>query len=139
MVTDTLDDLLDEARQLPAALRLEWLIEFGDELPEANPAAGELHRLAECQSPVFWAARVDDGVYHLAIEAPASALVVRGFAGLVVPALDAAPARVVADAPADLVDRLQLSGTVSGLRLRGLHALWGKLRAVATDDDAPMK
>lgn len=129
---ECLEELLEEADSLPPRQRLEWLVEFGDELPAPNGDAGELQRLPECQSPVSWAARVDGDRYLLAVTAPPSALVVRGFAGLVVPVLDTRPVDEVRAVPADLVDRLNLSGTVSELRLNGLRALWSKARLPVT-------
>ena len=50
---ECLEELLEEADSLPPRQRLEWLVEFGDELPAPNGDAGELQRLPECQSPVF--------------------------------------------------------------------------------------
>lgn len=131
-VREMLDELLEEAATLSPAHRLEWLVEFGDELPAPNPQAGELRRLPECQSPVSYASRADGDRFLVAVTAPPSALVVRGFAGLVVPTLDTMPLTQVRQAPADLVDRLGLDGAVSGLRLNGLRALWSKIRLPAT-------
>lgn len=128
----TLSELVDEARSLPPAQRLEWLIEFGDELPTPDPLAGELQRLPECQSPVSWAARVDEtGHFKVAVTVPPSAVVVRGFAGMVVSTLAGSTAQQVCDQPSDLVEALALTGVVSPLRLRGLSALWHRLRSTA--------
>lgn len=135
---ETLSELLDEAAMVPLAERLEWLVELGEDLPAPSAAAGELRRLPECQSPVSWAARLDaSDVFHLAITVPSSAVVVRGFAGLIVPTLDGRPAQQVRTAPTDLVGQLGLGDAVSPLRLRGLHALWNHVRAAAEPVEDP--
>ena len=128
----TLAQLLLEADAIPRAQRLEGLVEFGDELPAPDPSAGELTRLVQCQSPVSWAARCDvEGVLHVAVAAPGGAVVVRGFAGLVVAGLDGRPADELREAPTDLVGRLGLDDAISPLRLGGLRALWEAVRQAA--------
>ncbi len=135
------DDVSAKAESCPAKLRtiiaefvsvapqerLEYLLEYADELPEL-PAHLQADRDAmeqvhECQSPVFLHTEIDDGRVRFLFDVPAEAPTVRGYAAILQEGFEGATPDDVLDAPEDIYRLLGLDEAISPLRLRGLHAL----------------
>jgi cysteine desulfuration protein SufE len=107
--------------------RLEYLLEFSDELPELpdhlladRDAMEQVH---ECQSPVFLHTEFDDGHVHFLFDVPQEAPTVRGYAAILQEGFAGASPDEVLNAPEDIYRLLGLDEAISPLRLRGLHAL----------------
>jgi cysteine desulfuration protein SufE len=128
-----LDEIITEFGGLDFRERLELLLDFAENLPplpadyEPERDAG-LHRVAECQTPVFiWVDVLDGRVRIHAYVAP-EAPTVKGFVGVLVEAFDGSPPDQVLAAPANLLDRMGLAQALGMTRLRGLNALVHRLR-----------
>lgn len=113
--------------------RLQFLLEFSDELPEL-PARYVDHpelfeRVVECQSPVYIFVEVDpDAVVHVFATAPAEAPTTRGFASILVQGisgLSVSEALLIAD---DFPSTLGLTRLVSPLRLHGMTGMLARIK-----------
>ncbi|HEY2882798.1 MAG TPA: SufE family protein, partial [Pirellulales bacterium] len=123
-----LDQIVSEFADLEPRERLELLLEFAENLPdlpqhlEAERDAG-LHRIAECQTPVFiWVTLADGRVKIDAYVAP-EAPTVQGFVGILVEAFNGATPQSVLETPSDLLQRLGLLESLGMVRMRGLAAI----------------
>jgi cysteine desulfuration protein SufE len=125
---DSLAEIRDEFLELPEADRLQLLLEFSQELPEA-PAEYADHpelyeRVAECQSPVFIVVEVaDDETVTMHATAPAEAPTTRGFASILVQGISGLSADEVLAVPSDFPQTLGLTKVVSPLRLSGMTGM----------------
>lgn len=112
--------------------RLELLLDFAESLPplperyRAERDAG-LHRVPECQTPVFLWVEPDDGRVRLHADVAPEAPTVQGFVGILLDAFDgAAPADILA-APSDLVRHFGLLESLGMTRTRGLYAIHARI------------
>jgi len=137
VTTGTLHPRLQEIVEDFAAVtdkeRLQLLLEFADELPPLPARYAEhrdlLEQVPECQSPLFLAVDVDnDGTVHLFFDAPPEAPTTRGFAGILLTALDGLGADEILAAPGEFSGQLGLADLVSPLRLRGMAAMLGRIK-----------
>ena len=123
-----LAEIRDEFLELEEPDRLQLLLDFSRELPEA-PARYADHpelyeRVAECQSPVFIAVEVDPhGIVTLHATAPAEAPTTRGFASILVQGMSGLTTEDVLAIPGDYPQTLGLSRAVSPLRLAGMTGM----------------
>jgi cysteine desulfuration protein SufE len=128
----TLAEISEEFLAVGERDRLQLLLEFSRELPALPPRLAEhpelLERVAECQSPVFIVAEVDDGIVHLHATAPEEAPTTRGFASILVQGLDGLTADEVLATPNDVAHRLGLGRAVSPLRLGGMSGMLGRIK-----------
>jgi len=130
VMTDTalpepLAEIRDEFLELDPAERLQLLLEYADDLP-AVPASipdTAFERVAECQSPVFIALEVHDGLVRMHAKAPAEAPTTRGFASILVRALTGLPVADALGVPDDFPQGLGLSQVVSPLRIAGMSGM----------------
>lgn len=132
-----LAEISAEFLDLPAATRLELLVEFGDEVREVpEPYASDqtlMERVVECQSPVYIAVEIAQTVPGNAraavhILAPKEAPTTRGFAGVLSEGIGDLSAQEIVSLPSDLPLRLGLDAIVSPLRLAGMAALLGRIQ-----------
>ncbi len=129
----SLAGLADDLRLLEPTERLEVLVEYGGQLPPLDPAwhaardAGR-HLVLECQAPVFFVAVCVAGALRIHADVPIEAPVARGFVGLLVALFDGVAPAVVRDAPDDVLSVLGLSEALGMRRIRGLTAIYGRLR-----------
>lgn len=112
--------------------RLQLLLDFSRELPALPQRLADhpelLERVAECQSPVFIVAEVEDGRVHLHATAPEEAPTTRGFASILVQGLTGLTPAEVLDAPNDVAHRLGLGRAVSPLRLNGMSGMLARIK-----------
>jgi cysteine desulfuration protein SufE len=135
-VTDTLPPVLAEISgdflSVGESDRLQLLLEFAGELPALPARLADhpelLERVAECQSPVFIVAEVDEGVVHVHATAPEQAPTTRGFASILVQGLDGLSAADVLATPNDVAHRLGLGRAVSPLRLNGMSGMLARIK-----------
>jgi cysteine desulfuration protein SufE len=116
--------------------RLELLLDYSKKLPplpEQYHAARDqgLHRVPECQSPVFlFLERTDSGM-RLHADAPREAPTVRGFVSLLTKGLEGATAAETQALPGDLLDQLGLTEALGMTRMHGLTAMIGRIKRMA--------
>ncbi|KQZ10054.1 cysteine desufuration protein SufE [Microbacterium sp. Root53] len=123
-----LAEIRDEFLELDEPERLQLLLEFSRELPEApeeyrdHPELTE--RVAECQSPVYIVVEVaqDDTVTMHAL-APAEAPTTRGFASILAQGISGLTAQEVLAVPGDYPQSLGLTRAVSPLRIAGMTGM----------------
>jgi cysteine desulfuration protein SufE len=87
-----------------------------------------LERVEECQSPVYLAVDVVDGVVQVHATAPAEAPTTRGFASILVQGLSGLSAEDVLAIPDDFPMRLGLTSIVSPLRLNGMAGMLWRIK-----------
>ena len=129
-----LQEIVDDFAAVSDKDRLQLLLEFSEELPGLPQRFAEhpglLEPVPECQSPLFLAVeRGEDGTVHLFFDAPREAPTTRGFAGILHAGLDGMPADEVLATPAEFTAQLGLLDLVSPLRLRGMAAMLGRIKA----------
>ena len=128
-----LDELIDEVAELDPSEKLEWLVEFADELPQISAARAvhpfpETCRVQECQTPVFLWVDVIDGRVHLEADVPPKSPTVRGLVALVVVGVTGATPAEVMQLPDDLLSVLGLNGALGMNRQQGVRGLMARLK-----------
>jgi cysteine desulfuration protein SufE len=133
-VADKLDQIVAEFADLEPRERLELLLEFAESLPplpakyQAERDAG-LHRVAECQTPVFIWVELVDGRIQIHADVAPEAPTVKGFVGILVDAYSGATPDQIETVPTDLLKRLGLLESLGMVRMRGLAAIQHYIRA----------
>ena len=129
---EPLQDIIEEFRLADPRERLEYLIEYADELPDLpERLAGkrdEMDQVHECMTPVFLFTEIVDGGVYYYLDIPREAPTVRGYAGVLVEGLDGATPDAVLAMPEDIHMLLGLHEAITPQRLRGLHALVGYMK-----------
>ena len=128
-----LDELIAEFTDLEPEEKLEWLVEFADQLPELSPGrAGvpfpDTCLVRECQTPVYLWVDQSDGRIHLEADVPRKSPTVRGLVALLVVGLDGATIAAVQNLPDDLVAVLGLSGVLGMTRQQGFRGVVARLK-----------
>jgi cysteine desulfuration protein SufE len=130
---DKLEGIIAEFADLEPRERLELLLEFAENLPQlaerycAERDAG-LHRVPECQTPVFIWIEQTDGHIHIEADVAPEAPTVKGFVGILVDAFNGATPDEVLASPSDLLQRLGLVDALGMVRMRGLAAIEHHIR-----------
>lgn len=133
-VSQRLEAVVEEFRDLDGREKLELLVDYASGLPplppeyEARKAAAE-GRIHECQTPVFlWTERGDDGRVRLVADVAPEAPTVKGYVAILAAALLDRPAAEVADIPEDFPDLIGLGEVLGMLRSRGLRAITSRIK-----------
>ena len=115
--------------------KLQFLIEFSEELPELperyvdHPELFE--KVEECQSPVYIFCEVTDGTVAVFATAPEQAPTTRGFASILVQGLSGLSVQDALNIPDDFPSTLGLNQLISPLRVRGMTGmLWRMKRQI---------
>jgi cysteine desulfuration protein SufE len=128
-----LNSIIEQFAELEPRERLELLLEFAEGLPALPPRFQAErdradHRVHECQTAVFlWVEVVDRRVQIYAEVAP-EAPTVQGFVGILVDAFCGASPDEVLMSPPDLLQRLGLVESLGMVRMRGLQAIFTRIR-----------
>ncbi|MDO5662987.1 MAG: SufE family protein [Brachybacterium sp.] len=130
-----LEEIVEEFRAVGDRDKLELLLELSRELPE--PPAGyadrldEMEQVVECQTPLFLAVEFDDaaGTAELIFAAPPEAPTTRGFASILHQGLSGLRCEEILATPDDVADRLGLKKAITPLRMRGMSAMLGRVKA----------
>ena len=128
-----LQDVVDDFAGSPVELRIELLVELGDQVPELpEELAGHPERfeqVEECQTPFFLAAEVDEERRAWVwFDCPPQAPTTRGFAGILSAGLHGADADAVLAVPDDFHHAMGLAEAISPLRLLGMDAILRRLK-----------
>ncbi|MEN8115024.1 MAG: SufE family protein, partial [Actinomycetota bacterium] len=131
--TERLNRIVEMFAAVPAAVRLEALLDYSRRLPELpgrlqdHPELFEV--VPECQSPFALIVEGDVDAVKLYFRVPLEAPTVRGFASIMREALDGAPAAEILDVPNDFYQRMGLQEAVSSQRLNGMAAILRRIKA----------
>lgn len=128
-----LDEYAAELDELDATEKLEWLVEFADQLPDissdrASAPFPETCRVQECQTPVHLWVDVNQGKVHLEADVPKKSPTVRGLVALVVVGLQGESVEAVDKLPDDLVSALGLSSALGMTRQQGFRGVVARLK-----------
>jgi cysteine desulfuration protein SufE len=132
-VATKLEGIIAEFADLEPRERLELLLDFANNLPplperlQAERDAG-LHRVHECQTPVFIWVEPSDGRVNVFADVAPEAPTVKGFVGILIDAFSGATPEAVLAAPGDLLQRLGLVEALGMVRMRGLGAILHYIR-----------
>lgn len=128
-----LAEIIDEFQEAEPRERLELLLELANSLPPLPPElAAErdagLHRVHECQTPVFLWVRLPEGRVNIQADVAPESPTVKGFVALLAEAFAGATPEQVLATPSDLIQRLGLVEALGMTRMRGLHAILHRVR-----------
>ncbi len=132
-LAERIDELVGDFRDLEVRERLELLLEFANRLPplpakyQAAKAAGE-HRVPECMTPVFLWVETPDGRVQIHADVAPEAPTVKGFVSLLAETFHNATPQEVAAVQPDLLARLGLIEALGMQRMRGLYAVFNRIR-----------
>lgn len=137
-----LDELIAELSELDPAEKLEWIVEFADQLPDVSPGRAaapfpETCRVQECQTPVYLWVDQSEGRIRLEADVPRKSPTVRGLVALLVVGLDGEPVSSVQNLPDDLISVLGLNAALGMTRQQGFRGVVSRLKqAVRAGDGA---
>lgn len=133
MLPAPLQRLVELFASSPKQIKVQALVDYSDRL--ATPPAdvigdGNLERVHECQTPFFVATDVDsEGIVHLHFDVPREAPTMRGYAGILSEGLNGATVEEILAIPETFYLDMGLAEVVSQLRLRGMAAIMGTIKA----------
>lgn len=135
-----LDELIAELEELDPEEKLEWIVEFADQLPplSAGRAAQPFPdscRIQECQTPVFLWVESREGTVFLEADVPAKSPTVRGLVALLVVGLQGVTRDVIEALPDDLVGKLGLTSVLGMTRQQGFRGVVSRLKRLAQSGD----
>jgi cysteine desulfuration protein SufE len=130
---ESIEELVNDFNGVSVRDRLLLLLEFSDNLAALPERYAEhpdlLERVEECQSPVYLFVEINDGhKVNLFFSAPPEAPTTRGFAGVLLEALDGHSVEEVLAVDEDFPNRLGLTEAVSPLRLNGMRAILRRIK-----------
>lgn len=133
-----LNDLIDELSELEPEEKLEWLVEFADQLPELSAARlgqpfPDLCLVRECQTPVHLWVESMEGRVHLEADVPRKSPTVRGLVALLVVGLDGEPISEALALPDDLVLHWKLGDVLGMTRQQGFRGVVARLKRALRD------
>ena len=130
---ERLDEIAAEFADLEPRERLELLLDFAEHLPKVPEAlladrdTGD-HRVHECMTPVYLWVVPENGQVRIHAEVAEEAPTVKGFVGILADAFSgAAPDEVLSVSP-DILRRLGLIEALGMVRMRGLSAIFNRIR-----------
>ena len=129
---EPLQAIIEDFRLADPRERLEYLIEFADDLPDL-PARlqgkrDEMDQVHECMTPVFLFTEFEDDAVFFYLDIPRESPTVRGYAGVLVEGLNGASPDAILAMPEDIYMLMGLHEAITPQRLRGLHALVGYMK-----------
>ena len=133
-----LNDLIEELNELEPDEKLEWLVEFADQLPELSAVRlsqpfPESCLVRECQTPVHLWIEVVDGHVHIEADVPRKSPTVRGLVALLVVGLEGETVSAALALPNDLVSHWKLSDALGMTRQQGFRGVMARLKRALRD------
>jgi cysteine desulfuration protein SufE len=128
-----LHELIAELDELDPAEKLEWLVEFADQLPEISPTRQgqpfpDTCRVQECQTAVHLWISVVNGKIHLEADVPRKSPTIRGLVALVVCGLEGAPVAEGLELHDDMVAVLGLASVLGMTRQQGFRGVITRIK-----------
>ena len=128
-----LDELIVELDELEPDEKLEWLVEFADQLPEVSPDKQvqpfpDDCRIRECQTAVHLWVQVNNGRIHLEADVPRKSPTVRGLVALVVCGLEGATVEEGLALQDDMVSKLGLATVLGMTRQQGFRGVISRIK-----------
>ena len=129
-----LDEIAAEFVDLEPRERLELLLDFAEGLPDvpeslrADRDVGD-HRVHECMTPVYLWVLPENGHVRIHAEVAPEAPTVKGFVGILVDAFSGSEPGELLKVSPDILQRLGLIEALGMVRMRGLSAIFNRIRA----------
>lgn len=128
-----LDELIAEIKELEPNERLEWIVEFADQLPDISldkqvETFPDECRVQECQTPVHLWVEINLGRIHLEADVPRKSPTVRGLVALVVCGLEGATVEEGLSLPDDMVAELGLTSVLGMTRQQGFRGVISRIK-----------
>lgn len=135
-----LNELVEELNELEPEEKLEWIVEFADQLPELSAARTsrpfpESCLVRECQTPVHLWVEVVDGRVHMEADVPEKSPTVRGLVALLVVGLEGETVSNALALPDDLVTHWRLSDILGMTRQQGFRGVVARLKRALSDSE----
>lgn len=132
-LADRLQQICREFASLDARERLELLLEYAEAMPPlperfAARRRDETYRVPECQTPVYLFTELEEGRLRLHAEVAPEAPTVKGFVALLQELVSGAVPAEVATLDVDMLRQLGLVEALGMMRMRGLHAVFQRIR-----------
>ena len=133
-----LNELIEELSELEPEEKLEWLVEFADQLPELSAERSgqpfpESCLVRECQTPVHLWVEAVNGRVHIEADVPRKSPTVRGLVALLVVGLDGETVSTALALPDDLVSHWKLSNALGMTRQQGFRGVVARLKRALRD------
>lgn len=136
-----LQEIIEEFREVEPRERIEYLLEYAQELPDLperlRAVRDSMEQVHECQTPVFLMTEPEDGSIRFYLDIPRESPTVRGYASILVSGFEGATPGEILRTPEDVYLMLGLHEAISPQRLRGLHALVTYMKRQVRALDAP--
>lgn len=124
--------IAEEFQLTPDSQKLELLLEYSESLPEPPARFGEnphlMERVDECQAPVFIAVEGNAEKVDVYFSAPKEAPTTRGFASILIAALNGRRADEILGLSDDFPTELGLEKLISPLRVRGMRGMLFRIK-----------
>ena len=133
-----LNKLIEDLNELEPDDKLEWLVEFADQLPELSAERlgqpfPESCLVRECQTPVHLWVEAIDGRVHIEADVPRKSPTVRGLVALLVVGLNGEPVSAALALPDDLVSHWKLNDVLGMTRQQGFRGVVARLKRSLRD------
>lgn len=129
-----LQEIVDEFSWAEGSEKLQLLLEYAEKMPPLPDWLSKTHNMEqihECLTPVFVHAEVENGGMVYYFDIPRESPTVRGYASLLSHGLKGEPPATVVNLPSDFYQAMGLAEVITHQRLRGLHAILSRLKALA--------
>ena len=128
-----LSELIEEFVDLEPEEKLEWLVDFSNELPDLAATTRAIPfpdscRIQECQTAVHLWVSTREGKVHLEADVPRKSPTIRGLVAMVVQGLEGADVSEALDMPDDMVAHLGLSSVLGMTRQQGFRGVISRIK-----------
>ncbi|MBM4074057.1 MAG: SufE family protein [Planctomycetes bacterium] len=128
-----LDSLLEELDDLEPQEKLEWLIEFADQLPALSDGLADLPfpdscRVQECQTPVHLWVSIHEGKVQIEAAIPEKSPIVRGLVAMFVVGLNGQTVSDALEIPDDPAAQWKLSEALGMTRQQGMRGVAARIK-----------
>lgn len=128
-----LSELIEEFTDLEPEEKLEWLVDFSNELPEISSERREIPfpdscRIQECQTPVHMWVTANQGRIQLEADVPRKSPTIRGLVAMVVQGLNGSEISEALAMPDDMVAHLGLTSVLGMTRQQGFRGVISRIK-----------
>lgn len=133
-----LNALINEIGELEPDEKLEWLVEFANQLPELSQERmgqpfPESCLVQECQTPVYLWVSVKNGRVRIEADVPRKSPTVRGLVAVLVVGLNGAAISDALALPDDLVSHWNLNKALGMTRQQGFRGVVRRVKQALLD------
>ncbi len=130
----SIEKIVKEFSEADMGETMELLLDYSFDLPDVPQRLLEqrdknMNRVHECETPVFIWVEVNNDVVRIFADVSEDFPTVRGLVSILVTAFDGVTAEDLESAPQDLLARLGLAQKLGIRRVRGLSAVYAKIKS----------